>query len=170
MEQHQEDQAMKFIPLTKNMCAMVDDDDYDDLMQHKWHASAKGTNGDKFYAYSHLGSHNNERQSMQQYLMPNAAEIDHCDGNGLNNQRHNMRVCTRSQNVANARFRVGASGYRGVRLAYGGKFVAQLVHNNQHTHLGTFATAEEAARAWDEAAKTHHGEFAMLNFPEDNTT
>jgi hypothetical protein len=68
--------------------------------------------------------------------------IDHKDHDGLNNRRGNLRPCTRSQNYGNGRYRLGPSGYRGVR-----------------------EQRKTGARAYDAAALARFGEFATLNFP-----
>ena len=92
--------------------------------------------------------------------------IDHRDHDGLNNQRSNLRPATQSQNNANQRSRGGASSYKGVsrRDARSG-WRAQLMTGNRFVHLGSFATEEDAARAYDAAALALWGQYARLNFP-----
>jgi hypothetical protein len=90
---------------------------------------------------------------------PTANHIDHKDWNGLNNQRNNLRSASHSQNLGNGRFRRGISGFRGV-AAVGDRWRAYVAG----IHLGTFATPEEAARAYDAAAIARFGEFATTNF------
>lgn len=99
---------------------------------------------------------------------------DHVDGNGLNNKRSNLRIATYRENTWNARpYKTGkaTSKYKGVykekcRGQKGGKvWRAALKSCGKRLYLGRFHTEEEAARAYDEVAKKHYGEFAYLNFP-----
>lgn len=95
-------------------------------------------------------------------------QIDHKNGNGLDNRRENLRWATSAQNMQNARIRPNKqSGLRGVRRGTRAqKWSAAIRANGTRHHLGSFVTSEEAARVYDEAAKRLHGEFAQLNFPE----
>lgn len=87
--------------------------------------------------------------------------IDHIDGNRANNVFRNLRLATPQQNMANMRLcRRNSSGVKGVRPAYGGKFVAVIHHNYGRIHLGTFSTQELAADAYAKAATELFGEFA----------
>ena len=92
--------------------------------------------------------------------------IDHRDRDGLNNQRSNLRFATQGQNNVNRRPRERASSYKGVyrRDARSG-WRAQLMIGKRSVHLGSFATEEDAARAYDAAALALWGEFACPNFP-----
>jgi transposase InsO family protein len=96
--------------------------------------------------------------------------VDHHDLDGLNNRRWNLRVATRSQNGGNTikrRCEGGTSSrYKGVDLLQGRYWRAQVVKDRQRHHLGLFGSEEEAALAYDAAARELHGEFARLNFPE----
>ena len=93
--------------------------------------------------------------------------IDHKDRDGLNNTKANLRYpITQTQNMGNAGFKPGATGFRGVCLHKPtGKYVAGLYRHGIRYHLGYFPSAEDAARAYDVAALQHFGEFATLNFP-----
>lgn len=94
-------------------------------------------------------------------------EVDHADGNTLNNCRSNLRRCNRSQNTANtAQRKIGVSGYRGVTWhAATKKWRAKMRVRGRDVHIGLFASPEEAAIARDRVAREAFGEFAVLNFP-----
>lgn len=86
-------------------------------------------------------------------------QIDHIDCNPSNNRWENLREATHQQNTANAKIRRdNSSGFKGVKPLKG-KFQARL-GNGGCVHIGTFDTAEEASRAYQEAAKIHYGKFA----------
>lgn len=92
--------------------------------------------------------------------------VDHIDGDTMNNTRSNLRIATHQQNMANSKKRIGNTGYKGVQKRCDGKkWVARIQVNRKGIHLGSFTTPEDAARAYDDAAVIHFGEFARLNFP-----
>jgi len=93
-------------------------------------------------------------------------DIDHIDGNRSNNAILNLRECTRSENLCNKRAQINNStGFKGVRFdKRRGVYSASIGKNGLCSYLGTFQTAAEAARAYDEAALSIHGDFAKLNF------
>jgi len=86
--------------------------------------------------------------------------IDHIDGNGLNNKISNLRECNQSQNAANSKPRGGEAGLKGVTIQ-AGKFRARIKVAGKSKHLGYFSTAEQAHQAYCEAAKQEFGEFAI---------
>lgn len=92
-------------------------------------------------------------------------EVDHRDGDGLNNQRHNLRIATSSQNQGNQCKTQGrTSRFKGVSWAKRhGKWVAQIQVKRRSKNLGYFRREEEAAAAYDQAALRFFGEFARLN-------
>lgn len=100
--------------------------------------------------------------------------VDHINGNGLDNRRKNLRLCTREQNGHNSigwsKRRTGLTVdpvYKGVwRSSRGHTFESKICWQGKQRYIGTFRTAEEAARAYDEYARTFHGRFARLNFPQ----
>lgn len=150
---------MKTIPLTRGLHAMVDDEDFDMLNLVKW--STHGGKG-KFYAYSRKAGF------MHRYLKPVKApyQIDHIDGNSLNNQRSNLRICTRQQNQFNRTKKKNCgSKYKGVSWHPDRKYWVSVINlNGKRTHLGVFEDEIEAAKAYDQKAKELFGEFAKPNF------
>ena len=163
---------MKEIPLTKGYAALVDDSDFERLSRHKWTALVTGQNIKRIYVYRRTGWDNANRRWTGTILMhrtildvPTGMDVDHIDGNTLNNQRSNLRIATRSQNLANNRRKIGISGYRGVvpttrgeRLPFRVMFRGKLI--------GYFSNKTDAALAYDAAAISEFGEFAKLNFPK----
>lgn len=92
-------------------------------------------------------------------------EVDHEDGNGLNNRRKNLRKSTRRQNAQNQRKRSNnTTGFKGVHR-YRKYWTACIQVRNRQKHLGCFPSAVAAARAYDAAARKYHGRFARPNFP-----
>lgn len=94
--------------------------------------------------------------------------VDHRDLNGLNNVRSNLRLCTSSQNLANGPRRVdNTSGYRGVGWdRQHRRWVAKIQVRGRTMNLGLFRSPEQAALAYDAAAREHFGEFARPNFSD----
>jgi len=92
-------------------------------------------------------------------------DVDHVDGNGLNNQFCNLRVATRSQNNVNSnKPDTNTSGYKGVYPhSTVNKWVAQIGVDGHRQYFGYFDDPQAAARAYNEAALKHYGEFACLN-------
>jgi hypothetical protein len=163
---------MKFIPLTQGKYTKVDDEDYDWLMQWKWFF----LNG--AYAARHTkGSRNTKRKFVFMHReichTPAEMETDHIDGDGLNNQRGNLRHCTSQQNNRNRGIRENhISGFKGVSWRSDAKKWRAYINLNMNentTFLGLYSNPEEAARAYDVSARKAFGEFAHLNFPEQVT-
>lgn len=89
-------------------------------------------------------------------------QVDHIDGNKLNNSKSNLRLCTNSENSRNTRPKRGK--YKGVYFdKKRGQWVAQITVDRKCTSLGSYLSPEDAALAYNEAAKSLHGEFAYIN-------
>jgi hypothetical protein len=152
---------MKPIKLTQGLSALVDDDDFDSLNKHRWHAHrCKKT----FYAERKIKQ---STTGMHRVIMetPGGMEIDHIDGNGLNNQKSNLRHCTHSQNNMNGRkHKSNTTEFKGVFMQKRTrKWKAQIGYNHATKYLGCYDTAIEAAIAYNNAAVKYFGEFAKLN-------
>lgn len=152
----------KQIPLSQGLFATVDNEDFEYLMQWKWYAH-KGNK--TTYAERMEGNPQKVIKMHVQIMNPgNMMKVDHKDLNGLNNQRCNLRVCTHAQNSVNDGLQKNnKTGFKGVCFARG-KFHAGIKVNYKRIHLGVFQTAEEAAKAYDQAAKKYFGEYARTNF------
>lgn len=161
---------MKQIRASGGEIVFVDDEDYDFLNQWKW-STVKGKN--KIYAKRNLPRGIGSRKAMYMHREvlhnPIGKSIDHIDGNGLNNQKSNLRVCTISQNSMNVPMRHNnISGYKGVSWnTRANKYQASIKHDNRSRNLGYFTDPIDAAKAYDIAALKYFGEFAYLNFPEN---
>lgn len=154
---------MKEIQLTKGFVSIVDDEDYDRITKHKWHISFKCP-GKSFMVQSTIKGKN---IYLHRFLMNPASHlvVDHIDRNPLNNQKSNLRVCTRSDNQKNKLIQPKTSIYKGVSKR-GGKYGVYIRINGKHTYIGSFDNEKDAALAYDDAAIKHHGEFAYLNRTE----
>lgn len=149
---------MKLIPLTQGKSTVVDDDDYELLSLRKWHYLKIGyaaRRTEEQYIYMH-------REIMS---APTGMEVDHINGDGLDNRRSNLRVCTHAENMRNRKLaKDNTSGYIGVTWnKERSKWQSQIGVSGKNINIGCFPAIEDAARAYNEAAKKYFGEFARLN-------
>jgi hypothetical protein len=145
----------------------LDTADYDVVKGYRWKLSSKRPHKNRtFYAQA---QHGDTTVGMHSLLLPDAAQVDHRDGNGLNNRRNNLRPATGTEQEGNKKKRTDkqfASRFRGVTWhSRAHKFQAQMKANGKHLYLGCFISEIEAALAYDAAALKYFGEFANLNFP-----
>lgn len=97
-------------------------------------------------------------------------QVDHINHNGLDNRRQNLRLVTNQDNAFNRRPRLrGTSRFKGVHWDKSKrKWCVSYTLNQRKCKAGCFDHEVDAARAYDEAIREHHGEFAWLNFPEES--
>ena len=149
---------MKKIPLGEDGHTMVSDEDYGWLLSFGW------WNNGNDYAKTSLPD--GRQVYMHRVIMdaPDGVTVDHINGDGLDNQRENLRFATQVQQNMNRPKHRGKSRYKGVYPRHDGmKWVAQISINNKSRYLGSFGTQESAARAYNVVAFDLHGEFAFLN-------
>lgn len=154
---------MKQIELSQGLYTLVDDEDYQDLIQYNWYANYNGSANKWVATCKKVGS-------MHRYLL-GVTESDilvrHKNRNGLDNTRENLEVVSRSVSAIKARKKkvnVNKSKFRGV---WYDSRISQASHpwrvNILNSYVGAFKSEEEAALAWNDAALEMYGENAQLN-------
>jgi hypothetical protein len=150
------------IPLTQGKEAIIDEADYPLVSQYRWHAV---NHPHTWYVVSH--GPGGRTMYMHRLIMGFPPNVDHKDGDGLNNSRSNLRACTGTQNQCNRKGlqRNNTVGYVGVEYApkRNKPYRARVHFRGRHHFAGWHATKEEAAAARDRLAKELHGEFVTLN-------
>jgi hypothetical protein len=153
---------MNKIQLTKGFVVLVDSKNYNWLNQWKWYY-AHG------YAVRNVYEKDERHYQVRMHRLiantPDGMDTDHINGNKLDNREDNLRVCNRSQNVANSFVeKQNKSGFKGVSWKQKNKkWVVQIRSNNVVHHIGLFKDVYEAAKAYNRAAISYFGEFAKLN-------
>lgn len=161
---------MKEIPLTQGLVALVDDEDMEYLSQFTWCVGEVSPG--RRYAMTRVRKPDGKQATVYMHRIildaPPKKKVDHINGDGLDNRRENIRLCSHSQNLANRKGPAShnTSGYVGVIL-YRGKWRAAVVKDNKRHYVGQFDTPEQAARARDKKARALHGPFAYVNFEEE---
>lgn len=157
------------IPVGKDHVALIDADDYDLVSQRNWFVMKRGY---AHYARANYKKPNGKWSSgllMHRLILgaPKGIHVDHINGNGLDNRRANIRLASMSQNLANrGATRKNTSGFKGVYWQKNRhKWMASIRCRGHQIHLGYYLDPEEAAKAYDVAAKELFGEFSQLNFP-----
>ena len=157
---------MKEIPLTQGFATLINDEDFDLLNQWKWFVFSN--NQGNFYAGRHEWIEGRNKRILMHRVILRAPEgwyVDHRNHQTLDNQRINLRICSNRQNQHNCVLRKdSSSGFKGVSWdANRKKYQAQIKLNGRTAFLGRFNDLKEAAKAYNDAALQHHGEFACLN-------
>jgi len=155
---------MKHIELTKGKFAIVDDEDYELLSRFKWCYNGK---------YAVRGQWNSESKctdiiSMHRFLtgFPDDKQIDHINGDKLDNRRSNFRACSGKENQRNMSLRNGYSTkgvhYMRKRSHLSSPWQAYITVDRKRKHLGYYETQQDAQKAYNSAAIEHFGEFARV--------
>ena len=157
---------MKEIPLTQGRAAIVDDEDYEGLIKNKWHFRDVKSEFRIGYACRSVRLEGGKRIIMMHRQVmglgwDTSIQVDHIDGNGLNNQKSNLRICNNSENHMNQRPpRHNTSGFIGVSFDQrSGRYVAYINVNRKRFHGRSFETFEEAKAVRMEMEIKHFGEF-----------
>jgi hypothetical protein len=143
--------------LTRGLVSVIDASDLPIVAGLKWYAHQ--TNPGIFYAARRTSD---AMLYLHRLLLdaPDGMDVDHIDGDTLNNRRANLRLASRAENGRNQGLRRNnTSGFKGVHRA-GDKWAAQITRNRVVTHLGRFDTPDQAAAAYRLAALRLHGRFA----------
>jgi len=168
---------MREIKISKGYTAIVDDEDYERVSAlGAWIASPRKHT---VYAFHSLNSKATGRKTVMLHrfilgVTDGSVKVDHRDGNGLNCVRSNLRACKDSQNGQNRRKHSPAgSRYKGVywcvkRLCW--RAIITIPNHRPQRKLGVFTSEEDAARAYDAAARELYGNFAHTNFPLESIT
>lgn len=150
------------IPLSRGLYAIVDAEDIGLVSRYRWNAAPHHKT---FYAGRWQLRQDGTQHTVRMHTELIGHHVDHQNGDGLDNRRSNLRKCTRSQNEANKRMRIGdPRGFKGVSQTSNRPTYAVCCAGLRFTG---FTSPQDAARAYDRAAVARWGEFACVNFPED---
>lgn len=159
---------MKKVPLSRGLFAIVDDEDFDRVMGRTWSAEKSKVG---WYAYTNLTGGKGKKHTstrMHRFILNSKPreQVDHRDGNGLNNVRSNLRPASNTQNSRNSRKKPGKNKFKGVykdKRPLSKPWMAHIKVNYKRIFLGRWKTERQAAKAYNAAALEHFGEFAKLN-------
>ena len=160
---------MKTIYLTRGDKAIIDDEDFERISQYNWHTEKYGN---VCYAIRHktISPKKSVWVAMHREILnisDSQMQVDHINHNGLDNRKVNLRLCTKTENTRYQQKsnRHTSSKFKGVCMVRGTKkWRVQIKVKGKTIWLGWFVSEIDAAKAYDEAAKKHFGEFACCNF------
>jgi hypothetical protein len=150
----------KLIQLTQGKVAIVNDDDFERLNKFRWYFC-------KRYAVRDVIV-NGKKETIYMHRLvteaPDDLEVDHINGDGIDNRKENLRLCTHAENSRNrGRAKHNTSGHKGVWFSkQSNRFIAETRLNGKKIHVGSFKTAEEASEAYKAKALEVHGDFANI--------
>ncbi len=148
----------------KGKYALVDNDDFEKFNQYSWYLSTTG--------YAIRGKWNKIKKQndiihlhKKILITPKNMEVDHINGNRIDNRKNNLRICTHKQNIANQKLQKRSkSGYKGVSYYKNyDKWEAYVCTDNKKYRIGYFSIKKEAALAYNKKAKELFGKYACLN-------
>lgn len=157
---------MKQIDLTQSKVALVDDEDYDKVINNLWYAAKDKKS---YYAQRQIRTETGRKTfHMHQVIMNTTERVDHINGDGLDNRKQNLRLATNQQNCMNVapKHSNKTSKYKGVFKTRSGTFEIQIKINYKSRSVGRVKDEELAAKYYDAAARYYHKEFAWCNFNE----
>lgn len=154
------------IPLSRGLVTLIDKEDFPLVGRFKWYA---GRNKNRFYACRRIRKGVGGLLYLHRFLLdpPLGFSVDHKNGDSLDNRRENLRIATQQQNNQNQRVRAGkkTSIFKGVSFHKDtNKWQVKIKGPEKEIHLGLYLSEEEAAMAYDRAARKIFGEFAKCNF------
>jgi hypothetical protein len=163
---------LKTIQVTNtNLVALVDDEDFDRVRQYTWYGHRARSKDITSVVTKIRGADGKQKNVFLHRLIMNPPKgmfIDHINHDVFDNRKENLRICTKQQNSYNSRWK-NSNGYKGVHKRKEDEFNrtklyrARISVDGKRVSLGSYETAEDAARAYNEAALKYHGEFALLN-------
>lgn len=160
---------MREIPLSQGYIAKIDDADWPLVSGHSWHAYVHPRGGN-VYAKATVRKGRGKSVVWMHRVILGARPgqiVDHANGDGCDNRRSNLRLCSHRENMRNRRAaRTNKLGLKGV-YQDGSRFRAIIMVDKRQMPAGNFNCPLKAARAYDVAAMRHFGEFARLNFSPD---
>lgn len=142
---------------------LLDSDDFERISKFKWYINKQRGNKFRVVAFK-----KNKQIKLHRYILnitDSSVQVDHINGNPLDNRKCNLRSCSNQQNSMNRKIK-NPLGYKGVfkeKKNLQKPYRAGITFNRKNISLGYFKTLEEAALAYNEAAKNYFKEFARLN-------
>lgn len=156
--------SIAYVPLTRGLFALIDSDDAEEIGKHTWTAHSHCSGGPYYAKRGQRKDGKSHVIQMHRQIMgfPEGLQVDHINGNPLDNRKGSLRAATNAQNARNSRPKIHSStGIKGVSRNRSG-WVAHITFDWKTRHLGTFPSPESAHEAYCKAAIELHGEFARF--------
>lgn len=154
---------MRLLPIHGALFAMVDDEDFENLSKYKWYIS--GGKPGSLYVGKYKNKRSNSYLHREILNAKRGQVVDHIDGNPLNNQKNNLRICSQKQNLWNSKKAINTtSKFKGVFFDKSrNKWQSKIMRNGKNLFIGRFDHEIDAAKAYNEQALKSSGKFAFLN-------